>query len=204
MRRNRIAVMTYDELAAELEEAWNKAGLHEHLVAESIVPDVLERVYRAELFPDHPEAFPADRTPPWVEVSFQWTADHQVFVDDSEGSSISLELAWTYTADVRSELDRDNTELIRTFQAAVDTALEGRAETIPQGAEYIAVEVRRGYRSIHTHPTLAYVQMIGTNMTDLGHLWNEGATKELRSVLQSECMLVAAILQNLKKVFVKE
>lgn len=193
----------YDELAAELEAAWIKAGLHEHLVVESIVPDVLERVYRAELFPDDPEAFTTETTPPWVEVSFQWTVKHQVFLEKSEGSPVPLTLAWTYTADVRSELDRSDSELIRSFQDAVGSALQDKLEAISQEAEYLAVEVRRGYRSIHTHPTLTYVQMIGTNVTDVGHLWSEGAAKDLRSVFQSECALVASILQSLKEVFAK-
>ncbi|NOK60769.1 MAG: hypothetical protein GFH27_549289n249 [Chloroflexi bacterium AL-W] len=195
--------MIYDELATELEEAWTKVGLHEHLVVESIVPDVLERAYRAELFPDPPESFMPEAAPPWVEVSFSWRAEHQVYSERSEGRSISLELAWTYTVDVRSQADRNDTELIRAFHAAVHVALQRITPDIPQETEYVAVEVRRGYRSIHTNPTLAYVQMIGTNVTDLGNLWDVASTKDLRGILHSECSLVMSVLQSLKEVFVQ-
>ncbi|MEM8529821.1 MAG: hypothetical protein AAGF95_03205 [Chloroflexota bacterium] len=195
--------MTYDEFAAELEAAWIKAGLHEHLVVESIVPDVFERVYRAELFPDHPESFTAETTPPWVEVSFHWTVKHQVHLEESERESVPLALAWTYTADVRSALDKSDSELIRLFRDAVNSALQGRLDAVSQEAEYIAVEVRRGYRSVHTQPALAYVQLVGTNVTDIGPFWSAGAVKDIRRVFQSECILVAAILQSLKEVFAK-
>jgi hypothetical protein len=47
-------VITYDELAGGLEDAWIGAGLHEHAIIESVHPDTLERNYRVEVFPEHP------------------------------------------------------------------------------------------------------------------------------------------------------
>ena len=63
-----MTVITYDELAAGLEDAWIMAGLHEHALYENIHPETLDRSYRVELFPEHPEPLNENNSPPWVEM----------------------------------------------------------------------------------------------------------------------------------------
>lgn len=194
-------MITYEELAAGLEDAWLMAGLHEHLFAESVLPDSLERTYRVELFPEHPEPLTDGMSPPWVELSFTWTAAHQLRAEGRDISPGILELAWTYTTDVRALSDRSDIDLTRAFNAAVRTALRRAAPDMPLPAEYIAVEVRRGYRTSGDKPTLAYVQLVGTNVTDLGDLWDDRSSDALREALREELIIVAALLHALGETF---
>ncbi len=194
-------VITYDELAAGLEEGWLMAGLHDHLITESVVPEALERTYRAELFPEHPEPLAPGSMPPWVEVSFTWTTAQQLHAEGRDISPGVLELAWTYTVDVRSQIDRNDIELTRAFQAAVRAAVRRVAPDLSSPGEYIAVEVRRGYRSGTDRPTLAYVQLVGTNVTDLSDMWSERRAEALREGLREELVLVAALLHTLSETF---
>jgi hypothetical protein len=194
-------VISYDELAAGLEDAWLLAGLHDHLLAESMLPDTLERVYRVELFPEHPEPLSEGISPPWVELSFTWTPAHQLHSEGREISPGILELAWTYTIDVRSQGERSDMELTRAFNASVRAALRRAAPDMPTPAEYIAVEVRRGYRSNADKLVLAYVQLVGTNVTDLGDLWGDRSPDALREALRDELIIVAALLHSLGETF---
>jgi len=194
-------VISYDELAAGLEDAWMMAGLHEHLLAESIIPDSLDRVYRVELFPEHPEPLTEGISPPWVEMTFIWAAAHQLHSEGRELSPGPLELAWTYTVDVREQADRTDIDLTRAFNAAVRTALRRAAPDIPMPAEYVAVELRRGYRSNGDRPVPAYVQIVGTNVTDLGDLWDDRNPDALREALRDELIIVAALLHALGETF---
>jgi hypothetical protein len=194
-------VITYDELAAGLEDAWLLAGLHDHLLAESVLPDTLERIYRVELFPEHPEPLSEGVSPPWVELSFTWTPAHQLHSEGRELSPGILELAWTYTVDVRGQGDRSDMELTRAFNASVRAALRRAAPDMPTPAEYIAVEVRRGYRSNADKPALAYLQLVGTNVTDLGDLWGDRSPEALREALRDELIIVAALLHSLGETF---
>lgn len=194
-------MITYDEIAAGLEDAWLMAGLHDHLLAESVQPDTLERIYRVELFPEHPEPLTEGTSPPWVELSFTWTPAHQLHSEGREISPGVLELAWTYTVDVRSQGDRGDVDLTRGFNAAVRAALRRAAPDMPTPVEYIAVEVRRGYRSSGERPTLAYVQLVGTNVTDLGDLWSERTPEALREALREELIIVASLLHSLGETF---
>ena len=194
-------MITYDELATGLEDAWLMAGLHDHLLAESVLPDSLERTYRVELFPEHPEPLTEGMSPPWVELSFTWTAAHQLYSEGREMSPGVLELAWTYTVDVRGQGDRGDVDLTRAFNASVRAALRRAAPDLPTPAEYIAVEVRRGYRSSGDKPTLAYVQLVGTNVTDLGDLWSDRSPEALREALRDELIIVAALLHSLGETF---
>src|SRR5215213_4562229 len=93
-----MSVITYDELAAGLEDAWLLASLHDHLLAESVLPDTLERVYRVELFPEHPEPLTEGVSPPWVELSFTWTPAHQLHSDGRELSPA----CWSWPGPTRS------------------------------------------------------------------------------------------------------
>jgi hypothetical protein len=194
-------VITYDELAAGLEDAWLLAGLHDHLLAESVLPDTLERIYRVELFPEHPEPLTEGISPPWVELSFTWAPAHQLHSEGREISPGILELAWTYTVDVRGHGDRNDLDLTRAFNGAVRAALRRAAPDMPTPAEYIAVEVRRGYRSNGDKPNLAYVQLVGTNVTDLGDLWSDRSPEALREALRDELIIVAALLHSLGETF---
>jgi hypothetical protein len=194
-------VITYDELAAGLEDAWLLAGLHDHLLAESVLPDTLERIYRVELFPDHPELLTEGISPPWVELSFTWTPAHQLHSEGRELSPGILELAWTYTVDVRGQGDRSDIALTRAFNASVRAALRRAAPDMPPPVEYIAVEVRRGYRSNAEKLVLAYVQLVGTNVTDLGDLWSDRSPDALREALRDELIIVSSLLHSLGETF---
>jgi hypothetical protein len=194
-------VITYDELAAGLEDAWVLAGLHDHLLVESVQPDTFDRTYRVELFPEHPEPLTEGTSPPWVELSFTWTAAHQLFSEGRELSPGVLELAWTYTVDVRGQDERGDQELVRAFNAAVRAALRRAAPDMPAPVEYIAVEVRRGYRSSTDKPALAYIQIVGTNVTDLADLWGERTPDTLRDALREELIIVSSLLHSLGEAF---
>lgn len=194
-------MITYDELAAGLEDAWLLAGLHDHLLAESVHPDTLERVYRVELFPEHPEPLTEGTAPPWVELTFTWTAAHQLHSEGNEISPGLLELAWTYTVDVRGHADCGDIDLTRAFNAAVRAALRRAAPDMPTPGEYVAIEVRRGYRTSGDRPVQAYVQLVGTNVTDLGDLWSDRHHDALRDALRDELIIVAALLHSLGEAF---
>lgn len=194
-------MITYDELASGLEEAWLMAGLHDHLITESVVPETLERIYRAELFPEHPEPLSPGAMPPWVEVTFTWTPAQQLRAEGRDISPGVLELAWTYTVDVRAQSDRSDMDLTRAFQAAVRATVRRVAPDLATADEYIALEVRRGYRSGADRPTLAYVQLVGTNVTDLSDMWSERRPEALREGLREELVLVAVLLRALGETF---
>jgi hypothetical protein len=194
-------VITYDELAAGLEDAWLVAGLHEHAIIESVNPEPLERTYRVEIFPEHPEPLTESGSPPWVDLSYTWTSAHQLFSEGREIPPSVLELAWTYTVDVRNHTDRPDVELVRAFNTAVRAALRKAAPDVPMPSDYIAIEVRRGYRTTGDRPILAYVQLIGTNVTDLSDMWENHNTEVLREVLREELQIVAALLHALGETF---
>jgi hypothetical protein len=194
-------VITYDELAAGLEDAWIAAGLHEHAVVESVNPETLERTYRCEIFPEHPEPLSESISPPWVELSFTWTPAHQLYSEGREISPGVLELAWTYTVDVRNHTDRTDIELVRAFNTAVRAALQHEAPDIPMPSDYIAIETRRGYRTNGERPTAAYIQLIGTNVTDLTDMWDNRVDEALREVLREELQIVSALLRALGETF---
>jgi hypothetical protein len=195
-------VITYDELASGLEDAWLMAGLHEHAIVESVNPETLERTYRVEIFPEHPEPMTEASSPPWVELTFMWTPAHQLFSEGrAEISPGVLELAWTYTVDIRETYDRPDFDLVRSFTNAVRAALRRAAPDVTMPPDYIAVEVRRGYRMLGDRPAPAYVQMIGTNVTDLSDLWENRNAETLREVLREELFVVAALLHALGETF---
>jgi hypothetical protein len=113
----------------------------------------------------------------------------------------TLELAWTYTVDVRAPFDRGDLELARAFYSSVRAVLRRIAPDLQTTSEYIAVEVRRGYRSVDDRLTAAYAQLIGTNVTDLGDVWRERNSSALRDALRDELIIVAALLRALAEAF---
>lgn len=194
-------MISYDDLAGGLEDAWIMAGLHEHAVVESVNPATLERTYRVEIFPEHPEPMTEQASPPWVELSFTWSPAHQLFSEGREIPPGVLELAWTYTVDVRNHTDRPDLELVRAFNTAVRAALKRAAPDVPVPSDYIAIEVRRGYRTSGDRPTQSYVQLIGTNVTDLTDLWDHRNAEALREVLREELMIVGTLIHALAETF---
>lgn len=192
---------TFDELVTALEDAWLTAGLHEHLIIESVVPETLDRTYRAELFPEHDEPLTPGNSPPWVEVNLTWTAAHQLY---SEGRDIApgpLELAWTYTTDIRLQGTQSDNELTRAFNAAVRAALRRVAPDLSSPTDYVAVEVRRGYRFVGDRMALAYIQLVGTNVTDLSDLWHQRTPQAIQDALRDELLVVAALIRSLSETF---
>ncbi len=197
-------MLTYDELVDGLEDAWAASGLHEHEVIESVQPEAHERTYKAGLFPDHAEPLTEESMPPWVEVSFNWSAAHQL---RSEGHrvpmSAPLELTWMYNVIVHGRRrEQSDIELVRAFQKAVSVALQrfyppGITDLAP-----LAVEVRRIYQNTGNTPTLEYVQLISHNITDLSDLWDEYDPNVLSNLLQSEIDLASAVIYTLSSIFV--
>ena len=194
-------MITYEELAAGLEDAWVLVGLHDHAINETINPEALERTYRAELFPEHPEPLTDSTAVPWVEASFTWNPAQQLHAEGTQVSPGVTDLTWTYTIDVRQQTDRTDLELTRGFHAAVRSAIRRIAPEMATAAEYIAVEVRRGYRLSNERPVQAYVQMVGTNVTDLSDLWSNRQPEALREALRDELVIVAALLHALGESF---
>lgn len=197
-------MLSYDDLVDELESAWMAAGLHEHDLVESVQPDVHERSYKAELFPDHADPLDEESMPPWVEVSFTWSAFHQL---RSEGYTLHaadpLDLTWVYHVIVHKSMrDRSDSELVRLFQKAITSAISQFTHPeVPDAMTPLAVEVRRIYQSDGGAPTLAYVQLISPNLTDLSDLWDESDPRELRSFLHSEVYLTSLVIQALARTF---
>jgi hypothetical protein len=199
-----MTMITYDTLVASLEFSWVAAGLHEHELIESVQPDTFDRTYKAELFPEHPEPLDEDTMPPWVEIHFLWSALHQL---RSEGhhvdvSSHPIVLTWVYNVLIRGDLrSRSDHELVRMFQRAVSKTLHQYYATETNSLTPIAVEVRRIYHSDQENTELAYVQLVGPNVTDLSDMWNERDPHALRNLLQSEFDLASSVIQALSSTF---
>ena len=194
-------MITYEELAAGIDDAWVMGGLHDHAINETINPEVLERTYRAELYPEHPEPLTEGMAVPWVEASFTWNPAQQLHSEGNQVSPGVTDLTWTYTIDVRQQAERSDIELTRAFHAAVRSAIRRIAPEMATAAEYIAVEVRRGYRLSNERPTQAYVQLVGTNVTDLSDLWTIRQPESLREALRDELLIVASLIHALGETF---
>jgi hypothetical protein len=197
-------MLTYDELVDGLEDAWAASGLHEHEIVESVQPEAHERTYKVGLFPDHADPLTEETMPPWVEVSFNWSAAHQL---RSEGHRVHtaapLEITWMYNVVVHGHMrEQSDVELVRAFQKAVSVALQrffppGIADLSP-----LAVEVRRIYQNMGSSPSLEYVQLISHNITDLSELWDEYDPNVLSNLLQNEVDLASAVIYTLASIFV--
>ncbi len=194
-------MLTYDDLVAALEDAWEAAGLHEHTLTESVQPSSHDRSYKAELFPDHPDPLTEENMPPWVEVAFVWSALHQL---RSEGRDIPpepLDLAWTYTVNVQGMLERNDQELVRLFQRVVQTAFRRFYPAEAEEMEPVIVEVRRIYQGDGVRLRQAYLQLVSINITDLSDQWSEPDPRGLRTVMKTELQFVSAVLHGLTEVF---
>jgi hypothetical protein len=195
-------VITYDDLAGGLEDAWVAAGLHEHALTEAVVPDAHDRTFRAELFPEHPEPLTDTTVPPWVEIAFTWTALHQLRSEGREGvGEDPLEISWVYNVPAHAQSERSDADLVRVFQRAVQAAYK---VSFPEGEAAmpadLSVEVRRAYRGSARRAPV-YVQLVSTNVTDLSDLWGESDERSLRDVLSFEVQFAALIIGHLAEVF---
>lgn len=194
-------MITYDDLAATLEDAWVTAGLHDHTLEETVRPESMERVYKATLFPEHEEPLMAGNEPPWVEVSFVWTAEHQLRADGRAMPPPALELTWVYTLHPRGLDERPDPELARMFLSAVRSAMRRAVPDIPVNNDFMMVEVRRGFHGGSDRLLPAFVQLVGTSITDLAELWDQYEPDSLEQALQVELSLVAGIIHALSDMF---
>jgi hypothetical protein len=195
-------MLAYDELIDGLESAWISAGLHEHALIETIQPDTLERSYRVELFPEHPEPLTEENIPPWVEVNFVWQTSHQLCAEGRSVEPDELDLMWSYMVFVRSAMrDYEDRELVRMFQRAMQAGLHRLYPNSSDSPEPIAVEIRRTYQHNGQRTRLAYVQVVGTRITDLSQQWNDPDPLALRRLLRAEINLASATIQALTDAF---
>ena len=196
-------MLTYDDLAGGLEDAWIAAGLHEHTLIEAAVPDAHDRTFRAELFPDHPEPLTDATMPPWVEIGFSWTAVHQLRAEGREElGNEPLEMSWAYNVPVHGIQERSDTEFVRQFRRAVQSAY-GRLfpDGGPAESTDVAVEVRRTYTGESKRPVVSYVQLVSTNITDLSELWTVADPSTLRNLLVMEVQFAATVIAALAETF---
>jgi hypothetical protein len=193
---------SYDDIVEGLEDAWIATGLHEHSLIESVQPSSHDRIYRVELFPEHGDPLTEETMPPWVEVSFAWSAAHQLRSEGRNVESESLTLIWTYMVLPRQEVrERGDHELVRMFQTAVQTALRRFYPAEADEMGYIDVEVRRFYQRTQQHVRLGYVQLLSTNITDLSDQWNTADPFTLRRFIRAEMQFAGAVIQALAGTF---
>lgn len=195
-------MLAYDDLVTILEDAWAAAGLHEHTLVESVNPAAHDRLYRAELFPEHPEPLTEENMPPWVELTFTWSALHQLRSEGREIAPDPLELIWTYNVPVRGMNERSDPELVRLFQRAYHT---GFRRFYPAEADLdldpLAVEVRRIYQDDGNRLQLVHLHLVSANLSDLSDQWGESDPRTTRSIVQTEVRLVSAVLYALAGIF---
>jgi hypothetical protein len=195
-------MLSYDELVESLESAWIAAGLHEHALNETFQPETLERSYRVELFPEHPEPLSEDNIPPWVEVSFSWSPANQLMAEGRTAAEEATDLTWNYMVFVRSTMrDYSDNDLVRLFQRAVHSVLRRFYPNDTNEMGSVAVEVRRIYQSDSQRTKLAYVQLASTNITDLSSQWKETDPMALRRLIRTEIQFASSVIQALENAF---
>jgi hypothetical protein len=195
-------MLSYEELVASLEDAWTAAGLHEHAVIESVQPATHERMYRAELFPDHEEPLTEQNLPPWLELTFTWTAAHQLRAEGRTVEHEPLDVQWTYMVLVKQELhEHTDRELVRKFQRALHTGLRRFFKDELDDTYSVGVEVRRIYQANQQQTGVAYVQLSSPSMTDLSEAWRLTDRRELRIMLVTELEVAREVIHALRESF---
>ncbi len=194
-------MLTYDDLVTGLEDAWLAVGFHEHAFVESVIPTTHDRTCKVELFPEHDEPLDNENMPPWLELSFTWSAVHQLISEGRELPVEPLDLSWTYTATAVGQQERSDTELVRMFQRAVQTAFQRYYPAEAAEMEPIAVEVRRVYMSSGQKLQLDYLQLVSSTVSDLFEQWPDHDMPGLRVLLRLEMQLASAIVANLADAF---
>jgi hypothetical protein len=194
-------MLTYDDLVTGLEDAWLAVGFHEHAFVESVIPATHDRSLKVELFPEHDEPLTSENSPPWLDLSFTWSAVHQLVAEGREIPAEPLDLSWTYTATAVGQADRSDAELVRMFQRAVHNAFQRYYPAEAAEMEPIAVEVRRIYMSSGQRLELDYIQLVSSTVSDLFEQWPDRDMPGLRSLLRVEMQLASAIIANLTESF---
>lgn len=194
-------MLTYDDLVTGLEDAWLAVGFHEHAFIEGVIPATHDRTCKVELFPEHDEPLSNENMPPWLDLSFTWSAVHQLIAEGRELPAEPLDLTWMYTATVVSQQERSDTELVRMFQRAVQNAFQRYYPAEAAEMEPIAVEVRRIYMSSGQKLQLDYIQLVSSTVSDLFEQWPDRDMPSLRSLLRLEMQLASSIIANLADAF---
>jgi hypothetical protein len=194
-------MLTYDDLITGLEDAWLAVGFHEHAFIESVIPATHDRTCKVELFPEHAEPLTAENMPPWLELNFTWNPIHQLRSEGRDLPAEPLDLTWTYTATVLGQRERNDTELVRMFQRAVQTAFERYYPAEAAEMEPVAVEVRRVYQVQEQRLNMEYVQLVSTTVSDLFEQLPDRDMQGLRNLLRIELQLASTIIANLTDAF---
>ena len=189
--------LSYEELANALEEGWSVIGLHEHDVAEQVNPTTLERTFRAELFPEHGDPLTEHNTPPWVEVTMVWGPAHQVHT--GQMVSVPLELTWEYTITVPPADKRNDNELIRTLQSAIQTSLRKLFHE-DVGHDVLALEVRRAYKAPEARE-LRCLEIHARGSSDISDVLTGLGHDHMLIVIQEEYAMVNTLLQTFADTF---
>jgi hypothetical protein len=194
-------MLTYDDLVSGLEDAWLAVGLHEHAFIESVIPTTHDRTCKIELFPEHEEPLSNENIPPWLEISFTWSAVHQLISEGREIPTEPLDLTWAYTATLLGTQDRNDIELVRMFQRAVQSAFVRYYPAEAAEMEPVAVEVRKIYQNDGQKLQIEYIQLVSTTISDIFEQWSDRDLAGLRALLRVELQLAGAIIANLSDVF---
>lgn len=190
-------MLSYEELANTIEEAWEQVGLHEHGVNETINPATLERTFRAEIFPEHGEPLTEQNLPPWVEMSFIWGPEHQ---RASEGTTPApLELLWNYTITLAAHDKRSDSELLKSFMTVVNQTIRKLFQQTPDH-DMLAIEIRRGYRSAESRE-LQHMVIYASGGSDIGDAFAATTPDMIRSILQEEMLVVSSLLRAFAETF---
>ncbi len=194
-------MLTYDDLVTGLEDAWLAVGFHEHAFIESVLPATHDRTLKVELFPEHDEPLTNENMPPWLDLSYTWSAVHQLISEGRDLPIEPLDLNWTYTATVVGQQERSDAELVRMFQRAVHSAFQRFSPAEAAEMEPVAVEVRRVYMSSGQKLHLEYVQLVSSTVSDLFEQWPDRDLQGLRALLRIEMQLASTIIANLADAF---
>ncbi|MEI8306198.1 MAG: hypothetical protein WCF99_03935 [Chloroflexales bacterium] len=194
-------MLTYDDLVGGLEDAWLAVGLHEHAFIESVIPTSHDRTCKVELFPEHDEPLTSENIPPWLEIGFTWSAVHQMISEGREIPTEPLDLTWSYTVTLLGSQERNDIEMVRMFQRAVQTAFVRYYPAEAAEMEPVAVEVRRIYQSEGQKLQIDSIQLVSTTVSDIFEQWSDRDLTGLRALLRTELQLAGAIIANLSDVF---
>lgn len=194
-------MLTYDDIVASLEDAWSAAGLHEHALIEGVVPASHDRTYRVELFPEHSEPLTMDNMPPWVEISFTWSALHQIRAERRDIAAGPVDLIWTYTVNVYDMAERNDPELIQLYRKTFQRVFQRFYPDEVLEQDPLVVEVRRLYQSDSQRLSAKYMQLVSANMTDLSDQWDERDTRILPELLHTELRFASAFIYALRDAF---
>ncbi|MEI6778321.1 MAG: hypothetical protein WCK70_15585 [Chloroflexales bacterium] len=194
-------MLTYDDLLSGLEDSWLAVGLHEHAFVESVIPATHDRTCKIELFPEHDEPLTSENIPPWLEIGFTWSAVHQLISEGREIPTDPLDLTWTYTVTLLGSQERNDIELVRMFQRAVQMAFVRYYPAEAAEMDPVSVEVRRIYQSDGQKLYVESIQLVSTTVSDIFEQWSDRDISGLRALLRTELQLASAVITNLSDAF---